>query len=171
MEAGAEKKPVSSPNTIPREDELPKGFGRPVRRRPTSLAEVGDSMRETQLAIIAAAGQLLPAFMQPFIVSFLNGLHTVDSMTDRFVTFMESLRFSPPQDFVEVLRRIEHARRPIEEVVTEVDGEYVVPRDPSPYRPQDPNIIIGDVREVKHKFKRGDSRSNKVNPTWRDIFG
>jgi len=96
-----------------------------VTQLPVGSTGIEDDLRRLQLEILAAARQFLPEFAQPFLVGVLNTVHSADVMVDRIIEFFDSLRINPPQEFMDVVRRVGRASRPIEPVV-EVEEVQVV---------------------------------------------
>jgi len=120
--------PVSNSGGAPASAVVSGGTGDGVIATGTLLPKGSegfeDDMQNAQALIFAAARQYLPEYLQPFVVGTMNLAHNLDVVTDRFITFFESLHINPPQEFMDVVRRVAKATRPIPSI--EVDEVVVV---------------------------------------------
>lgn len=71
---------------------------------------------ELQLQIHAGLTQLrplLPDFLRPYFDRYIEFIHVTETSIDRFISLMESFRYTPPNTFLEGLLRIRNSIRPI----------------------------------------------------------
>jgi len=117
------------------------------RNNPVSVYDqsVEATLKNAQMEILAAARLYLPDFAQPFVVATINLVHSVDVLTDRIEEFFASLHINPPQEFMDVVRRVGRVTRPIQSVVEVEEVQVVdhmggVVHHPGPSRPYDDTV-------------------------------
>jgi len=111
----------------------------------------------------------LPKWMTPGIAALMDLRVNADIVVERLLSFFDSVRYNPPDDLMDIIRRIQKLTRPIEEdldVVVDHEGN-VAPSTP---------VVKKYVHEVssvteapKVSYKR-DPRSGKLQPDPSDIF-
>jgi len=102
--------------------------------------DLGDEIRRIQTELLAFARVFLPSWAQPFVVSMINAMHTVEALEMRVQTFYEGLALNPPQGLMDLLARLKHAARPIEQPVEKVPvapevKTFVAPGTGADYQP------------------------------------
>lgn len=101
---------------------------------------MSDDLKRVQLELLSFARLVMPMWAQPFIISMINGMHTLDALELRIQTFFDGLHLNPPSGFMDLLARLKHAARPIEQPVIEVPvapevKTFVAPGTGADYQP------------------------------------
>jgi len=133
-------------------------------------------LRRIQLEVLAAARQYLPEFLQPIVRSLIESVNFVDTLVSRIETLFESFAINPPQEFMDVVRRVASAARPIPEIDVEVEFVVVdavggVVNHPSTDPPRyDGSVPSPDVTRRNTPGGRRDPRAGRLQPGVGDIF-
>lgn len=105
-----------------------------------TIGRFSGDLQKFQQELLAYARVFLPAWAQPFVVSMINAMHTVDALELRVTSFFDGLAINPPEGFMDLIRRLKHAARPIELPVVEVQvapevKTFVAPGTGGGYQP------------------------------------
>lgn len=91
--------------------------GKVTYRGPASSITLEEDLREfTRIRdeLLSYALVYFPSWAVPYVTAMINGIHSVEVLSDRIMNFFDYLRISPPQDFMDVLKRFVKVVKPIE---------------------------------------------------------
>jgi len=92
-----------------------------------TLSLAAEDLKRVQLELLSYATVVMPNWAQPFIVSMINGMHSLDALEMRVETFFEGLALNPPSGFMDLLARVKHAARPIEVPIGDTPSSFIAP--------------------------------------------
>jgi len=142
----AKPSPTPGPTRQPTKEELKKAAAKVNQvaavedKISKALGFSPEDLRYVQQELLAYARVFLPSWAQPFVVSMINAMHSVEALEMRVITFFEGLSINPPEGLMDLLGRLKHSFRPIEQPVVQVEAApqvktFVAPGTGGDYQP------------------------------------
>lgn len=123
------------------------------RPKTGGVQESLDDFQQAKLQLLTAMHTYLPEFVAAPIRAWIDLEYNLEIIIDRMISLFDSFRYTPPDGFMDAIRRVAKAARPVEEVEAEVDvvgGVVSHPPKPNEITPQ-PSYVN------PRRFKKYDS--------------